>query len=153
MTEAGREKVAEALPIWKEAHRPFERAIDAARAGALRARLDYISSPEFALRLNNKSSARQGRPRQDRPVHKPGHSDRISAPAAAYLPGSRPREPVACRRAGVRAARAALQLTSWLSALFRPVAFAFVACGFTVLVAAHASIWQKSLPNLCGGIG
>jgi DNA-binding MarR family transcriptional regulator len=58
LTESGRAKLVESLPLWEEAQRRFERAFGAARAKELRATLDYIASPEFALRLDGKSSAR-----------------------------------------------------------------------------------------------
>jgi DNA-binding MarR family transcriptional regulator len=57
LTEAGRAKLAQSLPLWKEAQRRFERTFGEERARELRATLDYIASPEFALRLDQKSRA------------------------------------------------------------------------------------------------
>jgi DNA-binding MarR family transcriptional regulator len=58
LTAAGRAKLAQSLPLWEEAQRRFERAFGEERAKALRATLDYIASPEFALTLDDGSSTR-----------------------------------------------------------------------------------------------
>jgi DNA-binding MarR family transcriptional regulator len=58
LTEAGWAKLAQSQPLWEEAQRRFERALGEEKARAFRATLDYIASPEFALRLDCKSSAR-----------------------------------------------------------------------------------------------
>ena len=52
LTEAGRAKLAQSRPLWEEAQRRFERAFGEERV--FRATLDYIASPEFALRLDCK---------------------------------------------------------------------------------------------------
>jgi DNA-binding MarR family transcriptional regulator len=57
LTVAGRAKLAQSLPLWEEAQRRFERALEKARA--LRATLNYIASPEFALGLDGKSYTRR----------------------------------------------------------------------------------------------
>jgi hypothetical protein len=58
LTEAGWAKLAQSQPLWEEAQRRFERAFGAERARALRATLDYIASPEFALRFDQESAVR-----------------------------------------------------------------------------------------------
>jgi DNA-binding MarR family transcriptional regulator len=57
LTGAGWAKLAQSQPLWEEAQRRFERALGEEKARAFRATLDYIASPEFALRLDCKSSA------------------------------------------------------------------------------------------------
>jgi len=54
LTEAGWAKLAQSQPLWEEAQRRFERAFGEEKARAFRATLDYIASPEFALRLDCK---------------------------------------------------------------------------------------------------
>jgi len=54
LTEAGRAKLAQSMPLWEEAQRRFERAFGEEKARVFRATLDYIASPEFALRLDCK---------------------------------------------------------------------------------------------------
>ena len=54
LTEAGRAKLAQSMPLWEEAQRRFERAFSEEKARGLRATLDYTASPEFALRLDCK---------------------------------------------------------------------------------------------------
>src|SRR5260370_41036850 len=54
LTEAGWGKLAQSQPLWEEAQRRFERAFGEEKARAFRATLDYIASPEFALRLDCK---------------------------------------------------------------------------------------------------
>jgi DNA-binding MarR family transcriptional regulator len=58
LTEAGRAKLAQSLPLWEDAQRRFERAFGEERAKALRATLDDIASPEFADALDAGRSAR-----------------------------------------------------------------------------------------------
>jgi DNA-binding MarR family transcriptional regulator len=48
LTQAGRKKLAQSLPLWKEAQRRFEDAFGEKKARELRATLDYIASQEFA---------------------------------------------------------------------------------------------------------
>jgi DNA-binding MarR family transcriptional regulator len=54
LTEDGWAKLALSQSLWEDAQRRFERAFGAERARVLRATLDYIASPEFALRLDCK---------------------------------------------------------------------------------------------------
>jgi DNA-binding MarR family transcriptional regulator len=58
LTEVGWAKLAQSLPLWEEAQRRFERALGKEKARALRATLNYIASPEFALRVDQEQSAR-----------------------------------------------------------------------------------------------
>jgi DNA-binding MarR family transcriptional regulator len=58
LTEHGWAKLAQSQPLWQDAQRRFERAFGAERARALRATLDYIASPEFALRFDQESAVR-----------------------------------------------------------------------------------------------
>ena len=58
LTEAGWAKLAQSQPLWQDAQRRFERAFGTERARVLRATLDYIASPEFALRFDQESAAR-----------------------------------------------------------------------------------------------
>src|SRR5260370_6196024 len=53
LTEAGWANIAQSQPLWEEAQRRFERAFGEEKARAFRATLDYIASPEFALRLDS----------------------------------------------------------------------------------------------------
>jgi DNA-binding MarR family transcriptional regulator len=53
LTEVGRAKLAQSMHLWEEAQRSFERAFGE-KARVFRATLDYIASPEFALRLDCK---------------------------------------------------------------------------------------------------
>jgi hypothetical protein len=55
LTEAGRAKLGESLPLWEEDQRRVEHALGAEKARALRATLNYIASPEFSLRVDGKS--------------------------------------------------------------------------------------------------
>jgi DNA-binding MarR family transcriptional regulator len=48
LTEAGRAKLAETLPLWERAQQQFETAFGARPAAELRAALDFIASPAFA---------------------------------------------------------------------------------------------------------
>jgi hypothetical protein len=54
LTEAGRAKLAQSMPLWEEAQRRFERAFGEEKARVFRATLDDIASPEFALRIDCK---------------------------------------------------------------------------------------------------
>jgi DNA-binding MarR family transcriptional regulator len=56
LTEAGRAKVAEAMPLWKEAQRRFEVVFGEERAQALRATLAVLSSSDFAEAFVKSSS-------------------------------------------------------------------------------------------------
>jgi DNA-binding MarR family transcriptional regulator len=47
LTEAGRIKLAQAMPLWKSAQRCFEAVFGAKNAVKLRASLKLIASPEF----------------------------------------------------------------------------------------------------------
>jgi DNA-binding MarR family transcriptional regulator len=48
LTQAGRKKLAQSLPLWEEAQRRFEGAFGEKEARELRTTLDYIASQEFA---------------------------------------------------------------------------------------------------------
>jgi DNA-binding MarR family transcriptional regulator len=48
LTEAGRNKLAESLPLWEVAQRRFEAAFGEAEARTLRGALDIIAAPGFA---------------------------------------------------------------------------------------------------------
>jgi DNA-binding MarR family transcriptional regulator len=54
LTEAGRAKLAQSMPLWEEAQGRFERAFGEEKARVFRTALDYIASPEFALQLDCK---------------------------------------------------------------------------------------------------
>jgi DNA-binding MarR family transcriptional regulator len=54
LTEAGRAKLAQPMPLWEEAQRRFERAFGEEKARVFRATLDYSASPKFAPRLDCK---------------------------------------------------------------------------------------------------
>jgi DNA-binding MarR family transcriptional regulator len=47
LTDAGRAKLAESIPLWEHAQRCFEAAFGAKRAEALRASLGFLASAEF----------------------------------------------------------------------------------------------------------
>jgi DNA-binding MarR family transcriptional regulator len=54
LTEAGRAKLAQSVPLWEKAQHRFERVFGEEKAREFRATLDYIASPDFAPQFDCK---------------------------------------------------------------------------------------------------